>query len=189
MKNRPIHVLEHMGRKILDIKIAHGRWVSTRGKSGEQADLSGIDLSGYDLEMLELGKVVFRGANLEGANLKRSDLRGADFKGANLRYACFAFARIDKDTNFFLPKQNPRLCDTAFFLFFIYKRNCPGKITCSKRISLRGLCTVFAGTAGDKITFLFFKNHFLCYNVIKLCLKYLGIYICPTKRRATCCFL
>jgi hypothetical protein len=60
-----------IAREDLDrILAGHKQWLTTAGKEGQRADLTGADLTG---------------ANLTGANLSRADLQKANLSGADLR--------------------------------------------------------------------------------------------------------
>ncbi|HYM02619.1 MAG TPA: pentapeptide repeat-containing protein [Stellaceae bacterium] len=83
----------------------HALWVSSDGKQGRRANLTGCNLEGVDLSgrMLAaarldytilvsanlqgamLAAAVLTGANLQGANLTGAELRGADLRFSNLR--------------------------------------------------------------------------------------------------------
>lgn len=62
----------------------HAEWLTSRGKIGAQADLSGADLTNVDLT----------GSDLSGSNLYDADLSGADLGKANLSEAFLGKANL-----------------------------------------------------------------------------------------------
>ena len=60
----------------------HAKWLSSIGKEGECADLSGADLFCANLTGANLNKANLFCANLTGANLSRADLTGANLNTA-----------------------------------------------------------------------------------------------------------
>ncbi|EBS0796786.1 pentapeptide repeat-containing protein [Salmonella enterica subsp. enterica serovar Overschie] len=67
--------------KILEL---HKVWISSFGKEGSKADLSGANLYGANLYGANLYGADLSGANLYGADLSGADLSGANLCGANL---------------------------------------------------------------------------------------------------------
>jgi uncharacterized protein YjbI with pentapeptide repeats len=79
---------------------AHERWVSTKGKEGQRADLSGLDLSGVELNQVDLREanlegVILTGAKLRGANFSKALLMRANLERTDLRDADFSHARMN----------------------------------------------------------------------------------------------
>ncbi len=77
----------------------HCDWISSAGKSGQQADLSEKNLSGMALDAVYLPRanmssVLMNGASLRGANLHESCLRSASMNGADLQGASLAGASL-----------------------------------------------------------------------------------------------
>ena len=68
-------------KKILD---EHQVYLTSCGKQGSRADLSGADLSGANLSGADLSGADLSDANLSGADLSGADLSGADLSGADL---------------------------------------------------------------------------------------------------------
>jgi uncharacterized protein YjbI with pentapeptide repeats len=71
-------------QELQDILEAHQKWLATKGKSGQQADLSGYDFQGLDLTGANLLNTKLQGANFTGANLLRADFRDANLEDADL---------------------------------------------------------------------------------------------------------
>ena len=85
----------------------HRLWLTTNGKEGRSANLSGADLSGVDLSGVDLSRAslrdaimsgvdlsraslrdaILRDADLSGSDLSHADLRDADLSGADLSHA------------------------------------------------------------------------------------------------------
>jgi len=76
----------------------HSTWLSTRGKKGKCADLSGAGLVGVDLSNKRLRSAVLAGADLRKANLRCADLREADLRNADLREASVQRACLQEAT-------------------------------------------------------------------------------------------
>jgi uncharacterized protein YjbI with pentapeptide repeats len=69
-----------IARKDLDRTLAdHKQWLTTAGKEGQRADLTGADLTGANLNGTNLSR-----ADLHKANVSRADLSGSDLSRANL---------------------------------------------------------------------------------------------------------
>ena len=84
-----------MKRKELDTVLEeHRLWLSTEGRSGQRAGLSGADLSGANLRGANLSRASLYGADLSGADLSGADLSGADLHYANLRGANLSGANL-----------------------------------------------------------------------------------------------
>ena len=126
---------------LYEILKQHRLWVTSGGKSGTQANLSGADLSGAglvgtnlsgaylseanlsgaDLVVAHLSHAKLIGANLSGAYLNRADLNAADLSGAHLTDADLVgtnlsgadLLRADLSAAFFEPKNLPILEEIA----------------------------------------------------------------------------
>ncbi len=79
--------VEITGERLANILEEHGKWVESRGETGERADLSRADLDGADLPGVNLQWAFLRKANLSGADLLLADLQGACLMQANLQGA------------------------------------------------------------------------------------------------------
>lgn len=73
--------------EIPEILEQHRKWVTSQGRIGRCANLTGADLSGADLSRVNLQGASLRKASLAGADLSLADLRGACLIQANLRKA------------------------------------------------------------------------------------------------------
>jgi uncharacterized protein YjbI with pentapeptide repeats len=71
-------------QKIID---EHQRWVETKRKEGQKADLQGADLQGVNLQGANLQEANLQGANLQEANLREAHLQEAHLEKANLQGA------------------------------------------------------------------------------------------------------
>ena len=78
--------------ELKDILDSHKLWVSTKGKQGTRADLTGANLYGMNLhnanlQGADLRYTILTGANLSGANLSGANLTGVYLHGAILTNA------------------------------------------------------------------------------------------------------
>ncbi len=73
---------------------AHRKWVESKGKEGERADLSRANLQEANLRSANLQEANLRSANLQGANLQEAKLDHADLREANLSEADFRGAKL-----------------------------------------------------------------------------------------------
>jgi uncharacterized protein YjbI with pentapeptide repeats len=100
--------------ELKDMLAEHDKWVKSRGKEGQQANITGatalsVNLEGADLKRAILSQVDFfeaklantklfqadlHCANLHSADLQDADLRLADLRSSNLGYAEFGGAKL-----------------------------------------------------------------------------------------------
>ena len=86
---------------IKSILASHKEWLTSGGKKGMRANLSGADLNlaslaGADLRASNLSEANLRRANLSGANLSEARLRSAFLNGAELTMANLFVADLDE---------------------------------------------------------------------------------------------
>ena len=72
------------GEQLKQVLTDHSLWLSSNGKQGKRAGLSGSNLTGADLSGADLTRANLSWANLTGANLTGAYLTGAYPRGANL---------------------------------------------------------------------------------------------------------
>ncbi len=63
----------------------HKKWIETRKKEGQRANLSDASLSGANLSKANLSEANLCGAHLSNANLSEANLSGADLSDANMQ--------------------------------------------------------------------------------------------------------
>lgn len=80
--------------EIARILLEHRKWVETRGKEGQKANLTGANLRGIDLREANLSKAILMEANLSRAVLAKANLSEADLTKANLSEADLTDAKL-----------------------------------------------------------------------------------------------
>ena len=82
------------GEQLNQVLTDHSLWLSSNGKQGKRAGLSGANLTGVDLSGADLTRANLSWANLHRANLSWADLSGADLTRANLSWANLTGANL-----------------------------------------------------------------------------------------------
>lgn len=87
---RPEPVLSEVQVALLEVVALHHQWLSTGGKEGHRALITGNQFRGADFSGLYLAEASFRHANLPASRFEGANLERVDFSEANLEAADFS---------------------------------------------------------------------------------------------------
>ena len=106
--------------ELKDILDSHKLWVSTKGKQGTRADLTGANLYGMNLHNANLQGADLRYTILTGANLSGANLSGANLTGVYLHGAILTNA-ILPDISWIIPGCLAQLNNIDYYGFYLAK--------------------------------------------------------------------
>jgi uncharacterized protein YjbI with pentapeptide repeats len=92
----PVEVRIFTLSKLAKILQAHALWLASKGKEGQQADLSGVCLEKVNLSWKPLNKAILSKAWIEKTDLSQAWLEGADLSGARLEEVNLSGASLKK---------------------------------------------------------------------------------------------